>query len=158
MVDSCILFFTTSRSTEDPKHDVQIAKSRQIVDSCIFFSRRLGRQRFPDLMSITYKHEGCHSYYRLGARFLIKYLFTLQQVSRSHAWRLFFFFKNDGRVSNLCQPSDPFSDLYLYYFSRGSKSWSTLRPLFRSIFLLFWGFEIVITFDGGGPRTFLPEV
>ena len=52
----------------------------------------------------------------------------------------FFSLKNDGRVSNLCQPSDPFSDLYIFnLFSRGSKSWSTLRPLFRSIFFLFSG-------------------
>ena len=52
IVDLCILFFTTSRSTEDPNHDVQTRQSSILV-SC--FSRRLGRQRFPDLMSITYE-------------------------------------------------------------------------------------------------------
>ena len=32
---------------------------------------------------------------------------------------VYIFLKNDGRVSNLCQPSDPFSDLYFFLFFEG---------------------------------------
>ena len=102
-------------------------------------------------------HDPCHSYYKLGSLFLIKYLFTLQQVSRSHAWRLYFFSKMIDGFQIVVNPPTPFQ-IYIFIIFRGVRNRDQPSDPFSDLYsFIFWVLKSLQPLMAGGRALFCPK-